>query len=132
MTKIILLSLIVLGFMSCNKKDEVRTSIIGSWNCEEYSDVYGQRIYQTNIVRNPISDATNQYVINNFHNTGLGEEVEVYVTEVEPGKLTITGSANIRVKYVGGAIVVDDFSKINWTYKVNDGANNPNVTSTYY
>lgn len=132
MNRVFLLSFIALGLMACNNKDEDRTSIIGSWNCEEFSDIYGQRIYQTNIIRNPVSNATNEYIVSNFHNMGLGADVDVYITEIEPGKLTIAYSTDFKISFIGGGTVADDFSTINWSYKVNDGVNNPEVRSTYH
>jgi hypothetical protein len=77
---IILLALFLVVFSSCSKND-TRTSILGSWNCDEYSEI-GQHKYQVNIVRNYYSpNDTNEYIINNFHNLGIAEEAEVFVQE---------------------------------------------------
>lgn len=122
--------LFILG-TSCNK-DKDRISVLGSWNCEEYSEI-GQRIYQANIMRNPyMPEATNEYIINNFHKLGLTESTEVYVREEEPGVLTITGSAALDISFIGSGILAEDFSKIEWRYQVNDGGSNPLVMATYY
>ena len=103
---------------------------MGSWNCEEHSDELGTRLYQTNILRNPYTQNEHDYVINNFHN--LGSDTEVFVTEEESGKLTITGTSYNGIAFVGYGVIADDFSNIKWQYQVNDGLSNPWVTSTYY
>lgn len=117
----------------CNK-DESHTSVLGSWNCEEFSDdLEGKRIYQATIQRREeIVGATNEYKIFNFHKLGDIENSEVFVTENEPGILTITGCADIRFSFTGEGIVAADFSRIEWTYQVNDGATNLLVKANYY
>lgn len=132
MNRFLLIVFVILSIQSCNK-DEEHTSILGSWNCEEFSDIYGQRTYQTNISRNlNIPDSTSEYVIYNFHKLGLSEATEVYVREIEPGEFTITGTASIGHTFTGKGIIAPDFSTINWNYQVNDGGNNPLVIANYY
>jgi len=130
MNKIIFTFVILILFFSSCKDDEKRTSFMGSWNCEEHSDELGTRLYQTNILRNPYNQNDNDYVINNFHN--LGSDTEVFVTEEEPGKLTITGTSYDGIAFTGSGVIAEDFSTIKWQYQVNDGLSNPWVTSTYY
>lgn len=131
---ITLLSIVIsLGLLSC-KKDSERLSILGSWNCVEDSD-YGQRNYQVTITRNQLlPDATNEYVITNFNNIGFSQTAEVYIREETPGTLTITGSTALHVYFNGTGIIADDYSKIEWTYYVNDGMANSlaPVFATFY
>ncbi len=123
---------LIIGFASCNK-DKSRTTILGSWNCEEYAEPGSQRIYQVNIERNKaIPDSTNEYKVLNFHNYGFGETTEVYIRETQKGILLITGSPMTNVEITGEGIVANDFKSIKWNYKVNDGVLNPLVVATYY
>ncbi len=130
--KYLLYFLFALIALSSCKKDRVHTSILGTWNCDEFSE-YGESKYQVSIMRNSYlpSDST-AYIIINFHNMGIDENNEVYVSEDEPGILTITGTANTGVLITGTGDVASDFSKIEWNYQVNDGGNNPTVSATYY
>ena len=121
---VVSLFIVVLG---C-KKDEQRTTILGSWNCEEFSDI-GQRNYQVSITRNYMQNEANEYIINNFHNIGLTESTEVYVREIDKGELTITGTAAIDMSFTGKGVIASDFSRIEWVFKVN---NNPNIRANYY
>jgi hypothetical protein len=117
--------------MGCNK-EQSHTSILGSWNCEEFSDG-GQRIYQVNIVRNNnLPDATNEYIIYNFHNLGNTEYTEVYIRESIKGELTITGTAASDISFVGQGLISPDFSSIKWSYQFNNGSKNSMVTASYY
>lgn len=128
----ILLVVFIILLSSCNK-DEDRKSVLGAWNCEEFSD-FGQRNYQINIFRNKyLPDATNEYVINNFHDLGFTESTEVWVREEESGILTITKSpSNSQIYFIGTGIIADEFSRIEWEYIVNDGVSNHTVVANYY
>jgi hypothetical protein len=130
---LILIVTITIGLPGCNK-DKTHTSVLGSWNCEEFSDdLEGKRIYQVTIQRREeIVGASNEYKIFNFHKLGDIENSEVFVTENEPGILTITGCADIRFSFTGEGVVAADFTIIEWTYQVNDGATNPLVKANYY
>ena len=131
MFKYLLILFVTLSMQSC-KKDESRTSIQGSWNCDEFSDIE-QRIYQVSIIRNHyLPNDSNEYIINNFYNLGITESSEVYVREVKSGELKITGTAAIGYSFIGTGVISDNFSRIEWTYQVNDGINNPNIRANYY
>lgn len=132
MNKFIILFFVLLSIQSCNKDDEPRTSILGSWNCEEFSEI-GQRNYQVSIIRNPyIPDATNEYIIYNFHNLGLTEATEVYVREIESGTLSITTPFPLGFTFNGKGIITSDFSRIEWDYTAYDAITNPVVKANYY
>jgi len=129
------ITIFLLGFVftvsSCNK-DEERTTILGSWNCEEITEIGGIVTYQISITRNHYApNDSNSYLINNFHNIGNSPSLEVIVEEIEIGKLEIAHSP-IGFDFEGNGTIASDFSKIDWQYKVNDGINNPLVISTYY
>ena len=130
-----IISIILLGFViivsSCNK-DEDRTTILGSWNCEEITEIGGIVTYQVSITRNhSVPEDSNSYIINNFHNIGNSSSLEVIVEEIESGKLEIVYSP-LGFDFKGTGTIAPDFSKIDWLYIANDGVNNPEVISTYY
>jgi len=131
MKKTYFLLIIILTVLGC-KKEEERNTILGSWNCEEYSDI-GQRNYQVSITRNYyLRDSTNEYIISNFHNLGINEFNDVYIKKIEINKLIITGTANLGISISGIGSVSDDFSRIEWEYTVNDGLTIPEVRANYY
>ena len=118
--RVCVFTVIVLAVVAC-KKDEDRDSVIGSWNCEHYSDIAQPATYQANISRSPIIDTL--FVISNFHNFGFTEEKEVYCSMNADGDLVIESSFLINQYIVvsGKGEVADDFSQISWSYTVNDG-----------
>ncbi len=127
---IVLIGLMV--FSACDK-DEDRTSILGGWNCEEFSDYGAARTYQTSIVRDEVTPTF--YKVYNFHKIGNSESSVVSCAED-----TTNGNLIIDLYIVGNVTISDgigivaaDFSSISWTYTYSDGiVNNEKVKATYY
>lgn len=129
---VILLLSVVLILQACNK-DENHSSLLGSWNCEELPEISTPANYQVNITRNNLlPDDSNQYVIYNFNQLGFEEERGVYFQQNQDGSLLITGTEIIGISITGNGTVANDFSKIEWTYKVDKGGPNENIIATYY
>ncbi|MBI9066477.1 MAG: hypothetical protein JEZ09_04250 [Salinivirgaceae bacterium] len=129
-TKSLLIIFIVAILFSCKKKDEERTSILGSWNCEHFSDINGQKVYQASITSSPLFDSL--YVISNFHNFGINEEDQVYFSKNANGELILDFFGNSQIQVAGKGIVADDFSKITWTYTVDNGTAFETVDAIYH
>lgn len=121
MRKLFLLLAFTLVIAACNKKDKTRDSVLGSWNCEHFSDISQPQTYQASITRSPIIDSL--YVVSNFHNFGWNEENEVYFTIDENGDLIIESVylVNQSIVVSGKGIVAEDYSQINWSYTINNG-----------
>lgn len=131
--KLIFLILGAVIFIGC-EKDDTRTSLLGSWHCEEIPEQSFPSNYQVNIIRNPyLSQATNEYVINNFYKLGNSQSAEVYFYQD-----TISGDLIINQQVVqdyiisGTGIVSDDFSEIRWEYFVSSGIGDEKVRARYY
>lgn len=116
--------------IACDKKKE-KKSVLGSWNCQEQSDIRPIRKYQVNIVRDPVQKEF--YKIYNFHSLGQGENDFVLCKENTDGNLIIddysTGSVSVRK---GLGIVEKDFSAITWTYTFSGKSAIENVKAKYY
>ncbi len=130
---IIIISAILILLVSCEKMERPANTIIGTWNCNEHSDLLGQRTYQVSIIRNPSTlSKDNEYVINNFYNQGISESKEVYVTEDPKGTLKITGTSTLGISFSGTGVISADYKTIEWKYFVNDGVNNTYVSALYF
>ncbi len=130
--KYIVVMLIGLMFFSGCKDDEDRTSILGGWNCEEFSEYGAVRTYQTSIIRDEVIPT--YYKIYNFHKIGNSENNVVRCEEGEDGNLIIDLQivGNVTVSD-GVGIVASDFSSISWEYTYSDGiVSNELVRATYY
>jgi len=132
MKSLIIITIIVfITFFNCKKDDTPRSSILGSWNCEEFSES-GKFNYAVSITRNnSFPDVDNEYIIYNFSRLGNTENSEVYVREIQKDTLTITGTV-LNISITGKGIVANDFSSIDWDYQIHDGITNPIIKATYY
>jgi len=129
----LIIVVIIVTFSSCDKNSE-RTSILGGWTCEEFSDISASRTYSVSIVRYEV-DPT-YYKIYNFHNLGESEGSIVLCYEGEDGKLYIDRqivSSTSAVISDGVGVIADDFSTISWTYTYSDGSSSEGtIYATYY
>lgn len=135
--KVKLLFLIILGglfFSSCDDDSNKHTSLLGSWNCEEFPEQTYPRNYQVNITRNPyIANVTNEYIINNFYNLGNNQNTEVYFhQDEETGELILRDQVVNNIAITGRGTVSTDFSLIKWEYYISSGVIEEKVLANYY
>lgn len=128
----LLIVAVTLLFASCDQ-DKERISVLGGWNCEEFSDISASRTYTVSIVRYEV-DPT-YYKIYNFHNLGESENDIVLCYEGEDGKLYIDRqivSSSVVISD-GVGTIADDFSTISWTYTYSDNStSDQTIYATYY
>lgn len=122
---------IVAALVSCGNNDpKAHTSIEGSWRCEEYNPISGQRIYIVDIDRKK-SDTT-QYVVSNFYNV---DPFEFVSAKLSANTLTIplqqVGTQQQLVVKSGSGVVSSDFRRIVFTYTIFDGQNDLEVQAVY-
>lgn len=120
-------------FSAC-EDDEPRTSVLGVWNCDEYSEQGTRRNYQVTIANYEFD--TNFYKMYNFHNLGDSEH-NIVICEIDnDGNLIIENQLVNSGMYQitdGKGIVADDLSRIKWTYYfTGSSVTNEYVTATYY
>jgi len=128
---------ITLGFLSC-KKEVDRTSILGSWNCEEISTLDGSVDNYQVIIESYVNNSdSNQYKIINFHRLDLGAENFVIFQQEPDGSLIIPdqilGGKGWFIYGIGE--VKDDFSRISLTYSIDFGTgavDKVEYKATYY
>jgi hypothetical protein len=113
--------------VSCEKNDGVYHSISGSWRCEEYNPISGQRVYMVDIDRS--SRDSTEYLLSNFHNEDINEFVYAHLRD---SVLSINEQvfASLIVK-VGKGLVSSDFRVIEFEYQVYDGQNDYRVQAHY-
>lgn len=130
MKKKLFILILFVAFIACDKKKD-KKSVLGSWNCQEQSDIRPIRKYQVNIVRDPVKKEF--YKIYNFHNLGQGENDFVLCKENTDGNLIIddysVGGISVRK---GLGIIEKDFSAITWTYSFTGKSAIENVKAKYY
>lgn len=111
-------------FLSCkDEKIVVRTSIVGSWLCEEFNMTSGtRRTYMVDIDRKT-SDTT-QYLLSNFYNVN---PIGFVFATLQGNKLTIQamqllsseGISSEVVKVGAGTVI--NFKRIELDYAIYDG-----------
>lgn len=124
-----LLMILVLAFSlnSCNDKQTDFTTIEGTWRCQEYNPLSGQRVYLVDIERS--NKDTTQYLISNFYNVDFNEFVFAYRKDL---KLTIPQQAIVSVIVKSGTgTISEDLLEIDFDYIVLDGASEIKVHAIY-
>lgn len=128
---ILIVLILIITVNSCNKDDDDRKSIFGSWNCEHYSDLGDYRKYQASISNS--AEFPNYIAISNFHNLGIEHEALVYATQDDNGNLILVDNILINNEaYVSGkGTVADNYSEIKWDYTITRNGVTEEVTATY-
>jgi len=128
MNRIILLFLaMAFSLNSCSDKQTDFNTIEGSWRCQEYNPLSGQRVYLVDIERS--NKDTTQYLISNFYNVDFNEFVFAYRKDL---KLTIPQQAVVSVIVKSGTgVISEDLLGIEFDYIVLDGASEIKVHAIY-
>ncbi len=112
---------------SCDVKEHIYKSITGSWSCEEYNPIYGQRVYIVDIERSKL-DST-QFLLMNFHNLDINEFIYAYQSD---SVLTIPEQPIVSLFVKDGkGIVSGDFKLITLNYEIFDGINDVKIHAIY-
>jgi hypothetical protein len=123
----LMVPLVVFGFYSCGEKQTDFNTIEGSWRCQEYNPLSGQRVYLVDIERS--NKDTTQYLISNFYNVDFNEFVFAYRKDL---KLTIPQQAIVSVIVKSGTgTISEDLLEIDFDYIVLDGASEIKVHAIY-
>lgn len=98
---------------------DLRDEYVGDWLCNENSSIYGNSSYTITIEK---SDTNDTYIhISNFYNLGNGIAVSA---EVFDNSLLIPAQ-NVGGNAIDGTGTSNaDYTEINLTYSVDDGADN--------
>ncbi len=124
---LILICSIALLLNSCSDKQTDFNTIEGSWRCQEYNPLSGQRVYLVDIERS--NKDTTQYLISNFYNVDFNEFVFAYRKDL---KLTIPQQAVVSVIVKSGTgVISEDLLGIEFDYIVLDGASEIKVNAIY-
>ena len=119
--------LLAFSLNSCNDKLTDFTTIEGTWRCQEYNPLSGQRVYLVDIERS--NKDTTQYLISNFYNVDFNEFVFAYRKEL---KLTIPQQAIVSVIVKSGTgTISEDLLEIDFDYIVLDGASEIKVHAIF-
>lgn len=126
----LVLTIIFISQLSCDKETHVYNSVSGSWRCQEFNPLYGPSVYMVDIDRKR-SDTT-QYLLSNFHNQDSYESIEFIFAQLQDSSLIISRQAiaGIIVKSGIGKIS-NDFRIIEFDYSIFDGINDIEVKAIY-
>ena len=136
--KILFILVITSIFIACSKEDnnnpttgptapsDPRNVFIGTWLCNEQSQVFGTTTYTVDISAH--TSISNRIVVSNFYN--LGFQASNCQMEVSGNSITIF-QQNISGYDVLGSGTLVNSSTINLSYSTNDGSGIDNVTSVY-
>lgn len=103
-----------------------RAKFVGSWSCNETSQVFGNSTYQVDI--NKHSTISTRIVVDNFYN--LGFTASHGQVEVNGNNLTII-QQNISGYDIVGDGTWDNNTTISLNYITNDGSGNDTITAIY-
>ena len=106
---------------SCNPDDlipddDVRSKLVGSWNCEESSEVYGVQHYEVQISED-LSDST-CVLISNFFDLGPGISASANVddTNLNIAQQIFQGGFKIS----GFGVISNNYTRIDLVYTVEE------------
>ncbi len=117
------------------QKDDSHSSVLGAWNCQEYTEINGNRTYSVNIERNHnMPNATNEFAIRNFYRLGDGDENLVYFRQVNDTLLVMpVQTTSVGVSVNGGTgIVRGGYNHIEWQYTVTATFGQDKCQANYY
>jgi len=120
---ILLMVLLAIAGVSCEKFSGDTDSITGLWRCDEVSS--GRR-YSVTISRYELD--TSFFVIYNFHN--LGQDVETYI-QLKDSVITFP-NLNFSYSISGKGTVHQNFSMIDWDYSISGSGVNDGYVQAYY
>lgn len=122
----------IIGVVSLSgcQKNEVHTSVLGNWYCDEYPEQTLPRTYQVNIIRSPINDTI--FYISNFYKMGYTEDVQVYFYIDRSGELILLNQIIGNRSISGKGKVINNYESLEWEYYISDGSVNETVKATYY
>lgn len=92
-------------------------SILGTWRCQENSNLYGYRQYNVSIDRD-LYDST-QFTIFNLYN--LGFDFETYA-QLSDSTLTIIMTNSPEITISGTGVIHQGFKGIRWEYNFSGSA----------
>ena len=120
---LLLIVLLTIACLSCEKFSGDTDSIAGLWHCEELSS---SRRYSVTISRSDF-DTTN-FIIYNFHN--LGPEIEIFV-KLKDSVITFL---NLNTTYTisGKGTTHNSYRTIEWNYSISGNGTNDSYVEAYY
>jgi hypothetical protein len=129
--------LIVIGVLTLGgcQKDNSHTSVLGGWNCQEFTEISATRTYSVMIERNTnMPTSTNEFAIRNFYRLGNGDDNLVYFRQVNdtlliiPLQTTATGTSINN----GTGKIIGQYERIEWEYTVTSAFGQEKCLATYY
>ena len=129
---ILFFSIVSILFYSCDPNDndspldDPRDRFVGNWICAETSSQNGASSFTVSISLKP--DNSSQILLTNFYQLGTNAKVYAVVagTYASIPEQTVSG---FTIK--GNGTLINNFTRIDWTYQVNDGADLDNCTAVY-
>ena len=126
---------VILMVTSCELVEEInpeddgdpRDIIVDTWRSTEISSIYGKSSYLVDIAKEPL-DST-KIVLSNFYNLGVDTEVKGTLNGY---KIYISVQVVNGIEISGEGIVGDDYSSINFEYKVEDGSGEKDNVSAVF
>jgi hypothetical protein len=109
---LMVMALITMSFISCEKFSGDTDSISGAWRCFEESQL-GYKNYSVTIFRAGVGYDTTYFIINNFNNLGLENETLVQLND---SVITIKSMDAFNIS--GTGYVRKNFKEIVWEYSV--------------
>lgn len=126
---LLLLVFTTIYLSSCKKDDSPTinaTGITGTWKCVENSSTYGPQNYYVDISTD--TTTANRIIIDNFFGLGMGKSIPA---SQSGQNLVISNAIQQGTIFNGNGTIASNNNSISWTYTVDEGNGQENVTATY-
>lgn len=114
---LIAISFIIISLSSCEEDNISSSSVIGTWKCMEYSNIYSPNPYFVDIIRETYD--TTLIRIDNFYNLGYGKEI---TAQLDGSNIIIQPQSVDGFSISGTGEISSNYKQIEWDYTVDDGS----------
>ena len=122
----IIISFLLLLFSNCATDDlgDPRDSLLGTWSCEEESQLFGNQSYDVVISKSDTDEV--QIIMYNFF-----DRKQDVVADLDGSSITIPTQIVDNWEIQGSGQISEDSKVVTWTFSANDGGDNEDFTAYF-